>query len=356
MATLKKRGKSWQLSWVVPSACGGRGKQHKKSLGQITKAEAEAKLNTKERELTALLNEVERRQANPHRMTLAEFIDTKFLQWYELWHPSSWDRVESALRLHLEPILGHAYLQDISATDARDWLTGRLGDGAALGTVDRELTIFKSVMSRALEWGMLDPGTIQSPLKGISAPKDRTREGAPPPFLETEELEILYRFSIHHHLIWRFYANTGLRRAEGLQVRKRDIRNGFIHVLSLTDAETKTGKWRQVKIPDALDWVIQALMDRSTTEYLLPRLSRVSLTRAFRTCARRALQFHPAEFPAGATLHWLRHTYITHLLGAGVPTTTVQALAGHTRLSTTERYAWVRKTAQDHPGLANLAL
>jgi site-specific recombinase XerD len=40
------------------------------------------------------------------------------------------------------------------------------------------------------------------------------------------------------------------------------------------------------------------------------------------------------------SLHCLRHTYICHLLLAGVPIRTVQLYAGHAKISTTEIYAY----------------
>lgn len=39
------------------------------------------------------------------------------------------------------------------------------------------------------------------------------------------------------------------------------------------------------------------------------------------------------------SLHSLRHTYISHLVMAGIPLRVVQKLTGHAHHSTTERYA-----------------
>lgn len=39
--------------------------------------------------------------------------------------------------------------------------------------------------------------------------------------------------------------------------------------------------------------------------------------------------------------HWLRHSYITHMLAQGVPINSVQALAGHARMDTTGIYAGI---------------
>jgi site-specific recombinase XerD len=51
-----------------------------------------------------------------------------------------------------------------------------------------------------------------------------------------------------------------------------------------------------------------------------------------------AVRAHRAGF-SGWTFHTLRHFFVTELCRMGAPPTTVQRLAGHAELTTTQRYA-----------------
>lgn len=69
--------------------------------------------------------------------------------------------------------------------------------------------------------------------------------------------------------------------------------------------------------------------------YCGKHLSSRQISRLFKKAARAAGIIKPV------TLHTLRHSFATHLLERGVDIRIIQALLGHTKLTTTARYASV---------------
>lgn len=103
---------------------------------------------------------------------------------------------------------------------------------------------------------------------------------------------------------------------------------------------TKTRKARVIGIGQGLLPIIEGLP--RSGRYMLggdePLCKPGSMSRLFRKVCDKA------GLPSAITLHSLRHTYITHLIERGVNLRRVQYLAGHARISTTERYTHLLPT------------
>jgi integrase len=107
--------------------------------------------------------------------------------------------------------------------------------------------------------------------------------------------------------------------------------------LSTSEERTKSGKWREIPVfpgaRDALD-ELDAILG-ADREFILPRLTLPSVSRAAAKCITRA------ELAGG--IHTFRHTYISHLaMDPNVPIRTIQQWAGHSSIQTTELYMYLR--------------
>jgi integrase/recombinase XerC len=132
----------------------------------------------------------------------------------------------------------------------------------------------------------------------------------------------------------------GLRISEALALRRKDAPLGSsLRVL---------GKGSKVRIAPVLPEVAQAieayvrvLPFALDAEELLFRAKRGGPYPPRRAQALMQRLRGRLGLPASATPHALRHSFATHLLGAGADLRSIQELLGHASLSTTQRYTGV---------------
>ena len=139
----------------------------------------------------------------------------------------------------------------------------------------------------------------------------------------------------------------GMRAGEVVRLRVGDI-DGDQEIIRIV--QSKGRKDRNVMLPaDILGLLRDWWVERPTSQdagvpgpqrvifpgYRGKHLSARQISRLFKEAARAAGITKPV------TLHTLRHSFATHLLERGVDIRIIQALLGHTKLTTTARYASV---------------
>ena len=333
MATLREIDGAYVIDWRDEA---GRHRQTLGRIGEFPRREAERILKQRNLELSAGFSIL-----NPTPAPLFSSFITDYLLWHSAEYPSSHYRVEQIVNDYLLPEFGAHRLDGLTPRQVEGWKQRRRRE-AKSETVTKELRTLKAIVNKAVEWRELR----ESPIAHVAAPK--SLDSKPPSFYTQAELTALYaacRAVVNkgegpqpdpdHAHIWRLFANTGMRRTEGLMLKRTWIGREAMKILSTDDDRTKSGKWREIPLTDGAMAALDALPKAGG--YVLPRMRKESLSRACIRDSRRA------ELTGG--IHTLRHTYISHLVMAGVPLRTVQKLAGHSTVAVTEKYAHL---APDH--------
>lgn len=317
MAKLSTRGRYRILVWTDPET----GRRRRKSLGLVgvlPEKDAQACLRIKQYELSTGA-----RLLNAHRRPAPRFAD--FLRDYLLWHkmeyPNSHYRVEQIAFDHLEERFGSTQLNLLTVAEVEKFKTERRFLAKA-STVAKELRVLQAIINRAVDLKIIS----DNPVSIVQPPK--LLDSKPHHYYQADELALLYAQSSYGS-IWRFMANTGIRRGEALNLRRMWITDA-VRIESTGEERTKSGEWRKIPYSDGARMAVASMVEDGP--YLLPRIAPESLSRAFKRDAEAT--------GLGGSLHSLRHTYICHLLLAGENIRTVQLYAGHAHISTTEKYAY----------------
>lgn len=235
-------------------------------------------------------------------------------------------------------------LEEIDALAVRGFIAGLGRSGLEKSSIARKLSAVRSFLAWAVRQGSID----SNPAKEISAPKVPKRL---PRDLTVDEVFALLEgiaesdlASVRDLAILELMYATGLRVSElvGLDQADVDIRGGMVRVIG------KGQKERMVpfgaKAAGALDaWMKKSRPLRAKShspEAIFLNLRGGRLTdRSVRRILNRRLR--EAAVQAKVSPHALRHSFATHLLGAGADLRAIQELLGHASLSTTQRYTHV---------------
>lgn len=247
--------------------------------------------------------------------------------------------------------LGNApTLADLAAlrqADFRAYLAHRRNEGLTAASLARQLSTIRSFFRRLQREGLVDnpaPRLLRTPKLPSAVPKPLSVAGAEKMLAEVEEIGREPWCQARDAAVLALLYGAGLRIGEALGLNGRDRPSG--DSLSVTG---KGNKQRLVPIlpavRDAVDAYAALCPYRIAADGPLffgqrgKRLNAAIVQKAMRD-ARRAL-----GLPETATPHALRHSFATHLLGAGGDLRTIQELLGHASLATTQRYTDVDAAA-----------
>ena len=167
-----------------------------------------------------------------------------------------------------------------------------------------------------------------------------------PKFVNETELREILKYVKNETLrdMYLVYFHTGTRRNELIYLERKnvDLENRVIRITNSETFQTKTRRERIIPLNNtAFEIINRKMLGVSVdTKYLftknLCRLNEEYVTKSFKKACR--LSGYP-----DIHLHSLRHSFCSNLIKTGVVSIrTVMQLAGHSNLSTTEKYLHVR--------------
>ncbi|NKB48352.1 MAG: tyrosine-type recombinase/integrase [Alphaproteobacteria bacterium] len=238
-------------------------------------------------------------------------------------------------------------LESLKSGDFRAWLAHRTQSGLARSSTARALSVvrgFYRFLDREALAHNAAIGAVRSPRRTRTVPKalavaemSDLLDSAGAPERETSEPWVAARDVAVLTLLY----GCGLRISEALGLNRRDAPAIRGAGGSLT-VDGKGGKQRRVPVLPIVVEAVEAYI--AACPYTLapdgPLFVGVRGARLNPRIVQGRLQTLRAQLglPKEATPHALRHSFATHLLGAGGDLRAIQELLGHASLSTTQRY------------------
>lgn len=222
-------------------------------------------------------------------------------------------------------------ISSLSIKEWRQWRSKQKtykGTPVKNATINRELSMLKTMLNFAVEWEWLEENPAER-IKKLRGEESRLR------ILSKEEIGRLMEESVEHLMpILIIALSTGMRKGEILKLTWKhvDFQNRFIRVVN-----GKNGEARNVPMNAYLESILQDLKKKCTNRdgYVFTRRNgeRIrSIKDAFTAACKRAgiedFRFHD-----------LRHTAASLLAAGGCDIITLQHVLGHKTLAMTQRYA-----------------
>lgn len=234
----------------------------------------------------------------------------------------------------------HRSIEDLTRSDLRKWIAQLSRDGLAPSSVARAVSAARGLF----RFLMLDGHIKAHPTEDLDTPQ---RFAYLPQFLTEDEVnqllsapDVATEVGIRDRALLETMYAAGLRVSELVSLKQTDV---DIHA-ALVVCHGKGSKERRVPIgKSAVHWLqqyssVRAGYGKPTSPFLFTNRGR-PLTRQF---AWAMIKRYAAK--AGVkdiSPHTLRHSFATHLLQNGADSRSVQALLGHSDISTTQIYTHI---------------
>lgn len=335
-----RRG-GWEVDVTVPLPNGSRYRE-RKQVSDSSKSAARRWAEDRERHLLQHGPPTAKKEVPALETFAPRFVDGHARANRQ--KPSAIAATESIVKWHLLPALGAKRLDAITNEQVQRLklaLTHR-----APKTVNNVLTVLRTMLKKAVEWGELD--RLPCTIKLLPNPKKTMGFHG---FAEYDRLlTVAQKRDPQAYLMVLLGGDAGLRLGEIVALEWRDI---DLHARRLTVQRSdwhghvtvpKGGRSRCLPMTQRLTSALKASRHlRSERVLSLPDGAPITRDRVIK--AIRSAQRVAAVPEAG--VHVLRHTFCSHLAMQGAPARAIQELAGHADLTTTQRYMHLSPAATE---------
>lgn len=298
-----------------------------------------------------------------HQDTLDTFIEKHYRPWAEAHRKTGTQTVQRTLARFKE--FRSNRLSEISPWKIEKWRSARLKSGTAASTVNRNVTMLKAILQKAVEWDLIENNPLSKvrPLRTDQAAKIR--------FLETDEerslrdamdqRETRLREERRRYNQWLaqrglpaypdldqlafadylkpmvlISMNTGVRRGELFNLKWSDI-DFNRKTLTVSGTTAKSGKTRHIPINREAHNTLQGWRAQTNSGNELVFTASTG-DRFDNVCSSWEAALALADIE-DFRWHDLRHHFASMLVMKGVDLNTVRELLGHGDLKMTIRYA-----------------
>jgi integrase len=263
--------------------------------------------------------------------TLAELVRDRYLPHVKS-YKRSWRTDETMLRIHILPVVGSQYVDQIRAEPIAAMVEKMREKKYSTGTTNRAVIVLRHIFNLARKWRV--PGVTENPTTGINLAPDVNRER----FLSLEEAQRLIvsieqdENNVAANAIMLLLL-TGARRNEITYAKWEHL---DLDKRTLLVPLSKSGKPRSIALNGAAVELLRAIQTNNRSCYVFPSptTGRPSPSLYF--------PWQRIRVRAGLPdlrLHDLRHSFASFLVNRGVSLYVVQGLLGHGNTRYTQRYA-----------------
>jgi integrase len=269
----------------------------------------------------------------PERTRMDELFDD-LLEDYRLNGRKSLVQTESRIRVHLRPAFGALRVADLSTHAIKRYIAGRLHDGAAHATVNRELEHIEHALTLGAR---CEPPKVLRPIHIPMLDERNVRTG----FLDDAGY-LRLRQELPEHLrpifVVAYHVGNRLGELRGLRWDQVDFAHNQI---LLNPGETKNERGRALPIYGEMRPVL--VMEKAIRDANFPACAYV-----FQNEGRPLGEFRKAWASAceragvpGLLFHDLRRSAIRNMRLAGVPENVAMEISGHRTRAVFDRYSIV---------------